>query len=127
MKKSQIAGLVFVVIAVGFIISFVYNADTYSVFAEARENPGRQFHIIGSLQRDRPVEEHVVNNTLTLTFYMADRDGYTEEVLYFGPKPRDFSLSDEVVLIGSYEGGRFVASSLLLKCPSKYTPDETPS
>ncbi len=124
MKKTQIIGLIFVVIAIGAIISTVYNADTYASFADAREQPGRDFRIIGELDRTHPIEEKVVNNTLTLTFHMDDRHGEVAEVLYFGAKPQDFDLSDEVVLIGSYEGDRFVAGSLLLKCPSKYKPDE---
>ncbi len=49
MKKTQIVLLVFLVVAVCAIIGTVYNADTYSGFAEARENPGREFHIIGNL------------------------------------------------------------------------------
>ncbi len=124
MKKTHIAGLIFIVAVIGAIVSIVYNADTYAGFAEARANPGREFHILGELMRDKPIEEKVVSNTLTLSFHMQDGHGETAQVLYFGAKPRDFELSDEVVLIGKYEGPRFVASSLLLKCPSKYRPEE---
>ncbi len=124
MKKSQIILLIFMVIAIGAIIGTVYNADTYSGFAEAREQPGRDFHIIGSLVEGKPVKEEVKDNTLTLSFSMVDGFGEIEEVLYFGPKPVDFELSDEVVLIGKYEGDIFVASSMLLKCPSRYKPGE---
>lgn len=124
MKKSQILVLIFVVVAIGAIISLVYNADTYSSFSEARMHPGREVHIIGDLLRDFPIEEKVVNNTLMLTFHMQDKDGESAEVIYFGNKPQDFEQSDEVVLIGRYEGDQFVASSLLLKCPSKYNPGE---
>ena len=124
MKRTQVIALVFVVIALGAIISTVYNADTYASFAEAREHPGRDFRIIGELMHDHPIEEKVVDNTLTLRFRMGDSQGGSDEVLYFGPKPQDFELSDEVVLIGQYQGEQFVASSLLLKCPSKYKPGE---
>lgn len=124
MKRMQLIALVFIVIALGVIISTVYNADTYASFAEARESPGRDFRIIGELLPDHPVTEEVVDNTLTLRFHMDDGRGGSAEVLYFGAKPQDFELSDEVVLIGSYQGERFVASSLLLKCPSKYKPGE---
>lgn len=124
MKRTHLIGLVFIVVAIGAIISTVYKADTYASFADARMHSGREFHIIGDLLPNMPISETVVNNTLTLTFYMRDAQGETAEVLYFGAKPQDFELSDQVVLIGKYEGGRFVASSLLLKCPSKYRPDE---
>jgi cytochrome c-type biogenesis protein CcmE len=124
MKKTHIIGLLFIVVAIGAIISLVYNADTYASFAEARSHPGREFHIIGELNRDKAVEERVEDNTLILTFHMIDQEGEEAEVLYFGAKPQDFEQSDEVVLIGKYESERFVAGSLLLKCPSKYKPGE---
>lgn len=124
MKKTHIAGLIFIVVAIGAIISLVYSADTYSSFAEAREQPGRQFHIIGELNREKPILERVENSTLMLSFHMRDQDGEESEVLYFGAKPQDFEQSDQVVLVGSYQSDHFVASSLLLKCPSKYRPDE---
>ncbi len=124
MKRTHIIALIFIVIAVGAIISTLYNADTYVSFSEAREHPGRQFHIIGDLNRDMPIEEKVEENTLTLRFYLVDRAGEEVQVLYFGAKPQDFEQSDEVVLIGNYDSGQFVANSLLLKCPSKYKPEE---
>ncbi len=123
MKKSHVLALVFLAIAIGAIIGTVYNADTYAVFAEARANPEREFHIIGELVKEQPVKEEVRDNALTLTFTMRDSSGEEAEVLYFGGKPQDFEQSDEVVLIGKYEGDRFVAGSLLLKCPSKYNPE----
>ncbi len=120
MKREHIIGLVFIVIAIGAIIGTVYNADTYADFSQAREHPGREFRIIGELLRDKPIAEGVENNTLTLRFHMVDAEGHSAEVLHFGPKPQDFERSDEVVIIGSYRDDQFVASRLLLKCPSKY-------
>ncbi|TVQ83855.1 MAG: cytochrome c maturation protein CcmE [Bacteroidetes bacterium] len=124
MKKTHIAALVFIVIAIAAIITTVYDADTYSSFAEARENPGRQFHIIGELNTEKPIEEKIEQNTLTFSFYMFDSDGMESKVLYFGGKPQDFEKLDQIVLVGSYNEDTFVASQLLLKCPSKYRPDE---
>lgn len=124
MKRTHIIALVFIVIATGAIISTLYNADTYVTFAEAREHPGRQFHIIGELNSGKPISETVEDNTLILRFYMFDASGEESEVIYFGPKPQDFEQSDQVVLIGNYDSGQFIANSLLLKCPSKYKPDE---
>ncbi len=124
MKRTHIIALVFIVIAVGAIISTLYNADTYVTFAEARKHPGRQFHIIGELNRNKHISETVEDNTLILRFHMFDASGEEAEVIYFGAKPQDFEQSDEVVLIGNYDSGQFVANSLLLKCPSKYKPDE---
>lgn len=124
MKKTHLIGLIFIVVAIGAIISLVYNSDTYASFAEARLHPGREFHIIGKLNHNKAVHERVEENTLILSFHMIDKEGEEAEVLYFGAKPQDFEQSDEVVLIGNYDSGQFVANSLLLKCPSKYKPDE---
>lgn len=124
MKRNQVIGLVCIVIAIGAIISTVYQADTYASFAQAKENPERKFRIIGELVSGKPIVEEVVNNTLTLRFHLHDGHGGTSEILYFGGKPTDFSRSDEVVLIGSYRDDVFLASSILLKCPSKYRPEE---
>lgn len=124
MKKSRIIALLFIVIAIGAIISTIYNADTYSGFADARQHPGRQVHIIGELLRDRPIEEKLLDNTLVLQFHMRDSFGEEARITYFGSKPQDFEKSDQVVLIGQFTDGQFIASSLLLKCPSKYNPDD---
>ncbi len=124
MKKTHIAALVFIIIAIAAIITTVYDADTYASFSEAREHPGRQFHIIGELNPDKPIEERIEQNTLTFSFYMFDRDGQESKVIYFGGKPQDFEKLDQIVLVGSYSHDNFVASQLLLKCPSKYNADE---
>lgn len=124
MKRTHIIALIFIVIAIGAIISTVYNADTYASFEEARKHPGREFHIIGELIREKPIEEKIVSNTLMMTFHMTDNNGGESQVTYFGAKPQDFEKSDQVVLVGSFEEDLFVASSILLKCPSKYNPDE---
>lgn len=124
MKKTHIAALVFIIVAIGAIFSTVYKADTYADFTQARENPGRDFHIIGELMKDQPIEEQVVDNTLFMTFYMSDQQGTVSMVYYQGAKPQDFEKSDQVVLVGRYHDETFVATSLLLKCPSKYNPED---
>jgi cytochrome c-type biogenesis protein CcmE len=126
MKKTHIIAIFSIVIAIGAIISTIYNADTYSSFGEAKMHPGKEFHIIGELLSDKPVEENVLSGSLVLTFYMSDSHGTESQVVYFGNKPQDFEKSDQVVLVGKYEQDTFIASSLLLKCPSKYNPDDLP-
>lgn len=127
MKKSHILAIIFIVVAIGAIVSTMYNADTYASFSEARLYPGKEFHIIGELQRHKPIEESVVAGSLVLSFHMKDNQGTEGQVVYFGNKPQDFEKSDQVVLIGRYEDDQFIASSLLLKCPSKYSPDDLPT
>ncbi|MFW5725118.1 MAG: cytochrome c maturation protein CcmE, partial [Bacteroidota bacterium] len=120
MKKTHIAALIFIVIAIAAILSTVYDADTYSNFDEARANPDRQFHIIGELNTEKPIGETIENNTLIFSFYMFDRKGDESKVIYFGPRPQDFEKLDQIVLVGRHKDDMIVASELLLKCPSKY-------
>lgn len=124
MKKTHIVLIAFMVVALATIVSLVYEADTYSSFKDAKENSGKEFHIIGNLDIDEPIEESIADNTLMLTFSMIDDKGYSSKVHYLGAKPTDFEKADQIVLIGKYEDGIFLASSLLLKCPSKYNADD---
>ena len=39
-------------------------------------------------------------------------------------KPQDFELSEQVVLTGQMKDDAFVATDLLMKCPSKYKDEE---
>ena len=39
-------------------------------------------------------------------------------------KPQDFELSEQIVLTGEMRGEAFVASDMLMKCPSKYKDEE---
>jgi cytochrome c-type biogenesis protein CcmE len=124
MKKTHIAAILFIVIAIAAIITTVYDADTYASFETARENPGKQFHIIGELNPDKPISETIENNTLVFSFYMFDNVGGESKVIHLGPRPQDFEKLDQIVLIGRHSDEAFVASQLLLKCPSKYDAEE---
>ena len=52
MKKTHIFILVFVVAAVGVIISLFANTSTYTDFSAAVANPGKEFHVIGKLNEE---------------------------------------------------------------------------
>ena len=57
---------------------------------------------------------------------MSDEKGLIKQVVYKGTKPQDFEKSEQVVVMGKMEGETFKASSLLLKCPSKYNNNKKP-
>ncbi len=126
MKKTHIFILVFVVAAIGVIISLFANTSTYTDFAAAVDNPGKEFHVIGKLLKDKPIVYDTKVDANTFTFYMADQKGEERQVTYKGAKPQDFEKSEQVVVIGKIENGAFEASSLLLKCPSKYNDEKKP-
>ncbi len=126
MKKTHIFILVFVVAAIGVIISLFANTSTYTDFTAALDNPGKEFHIIGKLVKEKPIVYDTKVDANKFTFYMTDQKGKEKLVTYKGAKPQDFEKSEQVVVIGKMENGTFLASSLLLKCPSKYNEDKKP-
>jgi cytochrome c-type biogenesis protein CcmE len=58
------------------------------------------------------------------SFYMKDQDGEERKVVMNAAKPQDFNKSEKIVLTGKMMGEQFVASDMLLKCPSKYKDEE---
>jgi len=40
--------------------------------------------------------------------------------VFNGAKPQDFERSEQIVLTGKMKGDEFLASKILMKCPSKY-------
>lgn len=126
MKVKHILIIVVVAIALGVIISTFANTSTYTDFSEARENPGREFHIIGTLDTTEPIVYDTRVNVNEFNFYMVDKNGEKRKVIHKNNKPQDFEKSEQIVVIGKMEGDDFMASSLLLKCPSKYNDQKKP-
>ena len=70
-----------------------------------------------------------VAETATLRFVIADETrSYKLSVVYQGVVPDTFKEGGEVVCEGTLDNdGTFHATTLLAKCPSKYTPVSTQS
>jgi cytochrome c-type biogenesis protein CcmE len=126
MKTIHIILILVLVVAVAVVITTMTDSGTYSDFSEASAKPGKEFHVIGTLNRSKPVVYDAVKNANQFTFFMFDEKGLEREVVYHNAKPQDFEKSEKVVIIGSMNGNQFIAKSLLLKCPSKYN-DKKPS
>lgn len=120
MKKSHIVALVVIAAAVAAILTTVAESSTYATFSVARAKEGKVFHVAGTLNRDkeRVYNPHVDANLFT--FYMKDTDGAQRKVLLNSAPPQDFEKSEQIVVIGKMKGDEFHASSILMKCPSKY-------
>ncbi len=127
MKTIHIIIILVLVVAVGVVITTLSDSSTYSDFAEASAKPGKEFHIIGTLDRKVPVEYDATKNANQFAFYLIDEKGTEKKVIYNNTKPQDFEKSEKVVVVGSMKGEQFMATSLLLKCPSKYNADKSPS
>ncbi|MEI6901352.1 MAG: cytochrome c maturation protein CcmE [Bacteroidota bacterium] len=126
MKTIHIIIILVLVVAVAVVISTMTDSSTYSDFSEAAKKPGKELHIIGKLNRAKPMEYNAQQNANQFSFYLVDDKGIEKKVIYNNAKPQDFEKSEKVVIIGSMQGDQFMAKSLLLKCPSKYN-DKKPA
>lgn len=124
MKTIHIVILLVLVIAVAVVVTTLTDSSTYSNFSEAAATPGKEFHIIGKLDKTKPIDYDATKNVNRFSFYLVDDKGMEKKVVYNNPKPQDFEKSEKVVVIGSIRNDDFLASSLLLKCPSKYNANK---
>jgi cytochrome c-type biogenesis protein CcmE len=127
MKKSHILILIVIAVAVGILITTADDASSYVSFSEAYQlassGTKKDIHVVGELKKDGQgniigIEEGA--DKVSFSFLMIDDNGKEQKVSYREPMPADFTKSEKVVVIGSYSGNTFVASKILLKCPSKY-------
>jgi cytochrome c-type biogenesis protein CcmE len=126
MKPKHILIIIIIAIALGVIVSTFVNTSTYANFSEAAKYPGKEFHVIGKLDRTQPIIYDTKTDANKFSFFMIDEKGLKKKVIHNNIKPQDFEKSEQVVVIGKMEADSFIASSLLLKCPSKYKDDKKP-
>ena len=120
MKKTHIIGVAVIAVAIGAILATVSDSSTYASFNQAVAHPGKEYHVVGKLMLDKEMAYDPQVSTNLFTFYMTDIEGTETKVHFKGSKPQDFEKSEQVVLIGNYNGHVFVANKILMKCPSKY-------
>ena len=123
MKKSSIFGLVVIAIAIAVIISVYSNTSSYGNFADADKTTS-ELKVVGRLNKQKELHYDAVKDANYFSFYMRDTLGTERKVVFTGTKPEDFEKSEQIVLTGKMVGGEFHASSILMKCPSKYTQDK---
>jgi cytochrome c-type biogenesis protein CcmE len=124
MKKTHIIALVFIAISIGVIVSMTGDYSRYETFTSAVENPEKEFHIVGELVKDGEMYYDPLKDPNYFSFFLKDQDGEERKVVFKGTKPQDFERSEQIVLTGKMKGDDFVASKILMKCPSKYIEDE---
>ncbi|MFT7588993.1 MAG: cytochrome c-type biogenesis protein CcmE [Limisphaerales bacterium] len=124
MKKTHIA-LLFL-IAFGFIAlaAMLSGSASYAGFADARLEPDQKVRVAGTLVPGKDVIYDPQVDPNSFTFWMQDRDGGQSKVICNQDMPYDFEKSQEVVLTGQMRDDVFIATDLLVKCPSKYTEEE---
>lgn len=124
MKKTHIIAIIVIAVAIGAIISTVSDAATYADFTTAEQFPGKEFQVVGELNKEKDVIYAPEINANEFSFYMIDKQGEERKVVFNGAKPQDFERSEQVVITGSLDGDQFYADKILMKCPSKYNDGE---
>jgi cytochrome c-type biogenesis protein CcmE len=129
MKISHIIALLTIAVAIGIILSASGDASKYVTFKEAsamaKDGDNDKVHVVGKLKKDQ--NGNVVGLYYAPTkdpnlfyFILLDNNNEEKQVVYYHPKPQDFEKSEQVVVVGSMKDEVFVASEILMKCPSKY-------
>ncbi len=120
MKKSHIIGIILIAVAIGTIFASLGDASTYASFSIAQKNEGKKFHVVGKLDRSKEMIYNPEQDPNIFVFYMKDSDSIQRKVTLHQAKPQDFEYTEQIVAIGKCVGNDFHASSVLMKCPSKY-------
>jgi cytochrome c-type biogenesis protein CcmE len=120
MKPRFIILIVLIAVTIAAILSLYGSSSEYVTFPTAEQHEGREFHVVGELVRDSSMYYDPLKDPNHLEFYLSDTLKNVRKVIFNHPKPADLERSEKVVIIGKSVNGDFKASSILLKCPSKY-------
>lgn len=123
MKKIYIIAIIMVGVAIAMLTSAADDMSTYATFADA-EQSGERVKITGQLAKDKEMHYDPEVDPNYFSFYIKDAEGDERKVVLLSEKPQDFELSEQIVLTGSMKGDEFVATDMLMKCPSKYKEEE---
>ena len=125
MKKSHIAALILIGIAIAVLISSMVDVTAYETIASAKQKAGKTVTVIAKLDKSTLQYNPAVNPNY-LTFEATDTLGERMKVAYYYEKPYDMEKSERVVLKGKMENGVFQIrdqKGILIKCPYKYNDD----
>jgi cytochrome c-type biogenesis protein CcmE len=133
MKKTHILAILVIAVAIGVIMSTAGDASTYVTFKDATEmaNDGDndKVHVVGKLKKNS--QGNIIGmfydpiiDANRFEFVLIDNNNKEQTVIYNQPKPQDFEKSEQVVIVGNMKGDVFVASQIIMKCPSKYEDKE---
>lgn len=117
MKVYRIVSLL--VLAAFFAYSlYTYQSSLtpYVTFAQAKSAKG-VVQVKGNLTSSQIVRMEQVR---AIAFAVRDDAGEEVMVTYKGVKPAGMEQASNVVVVGKYNEGQFIADRLLVKCPSKY-------
>lgn len=124
MKPKVIILIALLAVVIAVIVGTYGDVSTTATFTEADAQPNKEFHITGTLLKDKPIEYDPVKDPNYFTFYLQDKNGDVRKVISHEPKLQDFELTETVTMIGQAEGENFRANKVLPKCPSKYEEEQ---
>jgi cytochrome c-type biogenesis protein CcmE len=123
MKKIYIIAAIMIVAAIALLVSASEDLSTYSTFSEAIAN-GDRVKVAGQLAKDKEMYYNPEKDPNYFSFYVRDNAGVEKKVVLLQAKPQDFEQSEQIVLTGRMEEDAFIATDVLLKCPSKYKDED---
>ena len=126
MRKRYLLGGGILVVAVGLLV-YASLGSAVSYYLTVSELLDKGNELYGERVR---VAGEVVNNsiewnadTLELRFVITEGDNYLL-VIYEGAKPSGLKEDSSVLVEGEYRSDNtFQASTIIMKCPSKYEPE----
>ena len=123
MKKAHLIGILMIAVAIALLLSLSGDVSTYATFSDAAVS-GQRVKIAGQLSKDKEMYYNPEEDPNYFSFYIKDTEGKENKVVLLSEKPQDFELSEQIVLTGRMKGEEFVATEMLMKCPSKYKDEE---
>jgi len=125
-KRYLIGGLILIAALIflgylGFMGGLTYYYEVGELLDKANSISGQTVRVSGNVADD------VVKDGLEMQFTILDMsDSETSlPVFYSGAVPDTFKVGNQVVVEGKYTaGGLFEAESIIVKCGSKYIPEE---
>jgi len=123
MKKIHIIAILMIAAGIVLFTTAAEDMSTYSTFEQASYH-GKKVKIAGQLSKDKEMYYKPEENPNYFSFYIKDAQGEERKIILLSEKPQDFELSEQIVLTGSMKGEDFVATEMLMKCPSKYKDEE---
>lgn len=110
------------ILLAGLLSVFTQNSESV-VFSRAFAEPGIEFKVSGTLDTEYPVVYNPEVAVAETRFHMVDKAGEVREVILKESKPTGLEQSESIDLYGKVVDGQFVATDMLMKCPSKYNED----
>jgi cytochrome c-type biogenesis protein CcmE len=121
MKRTHIIALIFVAVLVASLTVMLGRGfSRYESFESSYAKKGKEFTVVGFLNKEKGIDYKPEVNPNQFSMYVIDEQKVERRVVVNKAKPRDIEKSEKIVVTGKMNGDTFIATEILLKCPSKY-------